>query len=194
MQAHNITGLLLSWHRGDDAALDALVPLLYDELCAMAHRRLQRERYGQTLETGALVHEAFLRLVDADQVEWQSRAHFLAVAANVMRRVVVDFARRRSAAKRGGGAPLVALEDGDPRLPALYLDAVSDLDEALSKLSSVNERAASAIEQRYFGGLSLEETAEVLGVSLATAKRDVRFAQAWLARELGERAPEPQDR
>lgn len=179
----DVTRLLSSWRAGDAAALESIVEVLYEELRVMAHRRLRQERDGHTLNTTALVHEAFLRLVDVNQVEWQGRAHFLAMAARTMRRVLVDYAHRRNALKRGGGAPHEAFED-EAYLPDDYLEAVGGLDEALTLLAIAEPRPAQAIEYRYFGGLSLEETAEVMGLSLATVKRDLRFAQAWLAREM----------
>jgi RNA polymerase sigma factor (TIGR02999 family) len=181
----DVTALLSAWREGDASARERLVALLYGDLRQLAHRRLRWERGDHTLNTTALVHEAYLRLSDVDQIAWQGRAHFLAMAARTMRRVLIDYAHRRRAAKRGGGAPHVPFDER-LHVPDTYLEALLDLDEALTRLAEEHARAAYALEQRYFGGLSLEETAEALGVSLATAKRDLRFAQAWLARELGD--------
>ena len=181
----DISQLLLALNDGDEQALDALVPLVYDQLRNVARARLRMERPDHTLNTTALVHEAYLRLVGVNQMEWKGRAHFLSMAARVMRRVLVDYAEKRNALKRGGGRPNLPLDEEALLIPEAYAEAVADLDEALKRLEAINPRLSRAIEQRYFGGLTLEETAEVLGVSLATAKRDLRFAQAWLAEELG---------
>lgn len=179
----NITRLLQQWTDGDRAALDGLVPLVYEELRSLAHRRLRTERSDHTLNTTALVHEAYVRLVDIDRIQWRDRAHFLAMASRTMRRVLVDYANARNALKRGGDLQIVPL-DGEPSVPAAFAAAVIDLDDALTRLEEASPRAASVIEHRYFGGLTLEETAAVLDVSLATVKRDLALARAWLAREL----------
>jgi RNA polymerase sigma factor (TIGR02999 family) len=179
-----VTRLLQRWSDGDQAALDQLVPLMYEPLHRLAHERRRYERSGQSLNTTALVHEAYLKLVDLRQARFRDRAHFLSMASRVMRRLLVDHARARKAGKRGAGvAPLdldeaLWISDG-------YATAVTELDEALERLEAVDPRRSQILEHRYFGGLSLEETAEVLGVSLATVKRDLRFARAWLAAELG---------
>lgn len=183
-----VTNLLQDWAGGDRGALDRLIPRLYDELRRLAHRRLHRERPDHTLGTTALVHEAYLRLVDVERAGFESRAHFLAMASRAMRRVLVDHARHRDAQKRGGGARPVTLDD------ALHLaaeDAIRflELDHALSRLESVDARQASILEQHYFGGLSVDEIAEVASVSRSTVKRDLRFARAWLATELGAAQP-----
>ena len=179
-----VTGLLRRWSDGDRAALDELMPLVYEPLRRLARRRRRDERSGLSLDTTAVVHEAYLKLVDLRQARFRDRAHFLAMASRVMRRLLVDHARARAATKRGGGVNPTALDD------SIYVSdehaaALTDLDEALVRLEAVDARRCRILEQRYFGGLSLEETAEALGVSLATVKRDLRFARAWLAAELG---------
>ena len=177
------TELLLAWGRGEQAAFDRLVPLLHDELRRLARRYMSREKPDHTLQATALVNEAYLRLIDVKNVRWQNRAHFLAMAARIMRRILVDFARAQKNAKRGGGVPPVSLDDalvvsGEP---AQNLTA---LDEALRALEVIHPRKCQVVELRFFGGLSLEETAEVLRVSRDTVKRDWRFAKLWLLREL----------
>ncbi len=182
-----ITTLLQQWSDGDRAALDRLVPAVYEQLRQLAHDRLRDERPGHTLDSTALVHEAYLRLVDLRAARFRDRAHFLAMASRVMRRVLVDYARARRARKRGTGAVPVPLEEAQ-LVPEPVLGMVEDLDEALQRLEAVDERAARIVEHRYFGGLTLEETGEVLGVSLSTVKADLRFARAWLAQALGDEA------
>ena len=183
--AGEVTVLLREWGDGSREALDRLVPLLYDQLHSLAHYRLRGEVTPPTLNTTALVHEAYLRLVDVHTARFRDRAHFLAMAARVMRRLLVDHARARRAARRGGGAVPVDLEVGDELLvSASQAEWIAELDEALERLARVDERQSRILEQRYFGGLSLEETAEAVGVSLATVKRELRFARAWLAAEL----------
>src|SRR6185436_13092073 len=166
-----VTRLLVAWGNGDQAALDELLPLVYQELHRLAHRHLGRERSGHTLETTALVHEAYLRLIDQKEVQWQNRSQFFAVAATLMRRILVDHARARQYQKRGGGAQQVsfdeALEVSDERAAEVVA-----LDEALSELARFDERKSRLVELRFFGGLSIEETAEVLGVSPGTVMRD----------------------
>ena len=180
----DVTELLLEWRRGDKAALDRLTPLVYDELRRIAHRYMRGERGGHTLETTALVNEAYLRLANQQRVEWQDRAHFFAVTAQVMRHVLIDHARRRHYAKRGGAAarqlPLEE-EHGMSHERAAELIA---LDDALDRLTRLDPRKGRVVELRYFGGLSLEETAEVLGVSVMTVRRDWRAARAWLYQAL----------
>ena len=180
-----VTELLRSWARGDQSALDRLVPLVHDELHRLAHRCMRREQAGHTLQTTALVDEAYLRLVDADNVRWEDRTHFFAIAATVMRRILVDFARARRAKKREAillKAP-VDLERLQVAAPQPDADIVA-LDDALQSLAVFDARAARVVELRYFGGLSIEETAEVLGVSPRTVKRDWAAARAWLMGEL----------
>ncbi len=181
--SQQITHLLLAWGQGDQAALEALMPLVYDELRKVAARHLRGQREGHTLQTTALVNEAYLRLIDASQVQWQNRAHFFAVAANFMRRILVDFARSRNYQKRGGGAQPVELDEAMILAPEHSADLLA-LDEALTRLQALNERQAQVVELRYFGGLSEEETAEALKVSVRTVRRDWNFARVWLHREL----------
>jgi RNA polymerase sigma factor (TIGR02999 family) len=179
-----VTSLLKRWSAGDAHARDQLIPLVYDRLRQLAHQRLRRMPGGEhSLNTTALVHETYIRLVDAAHVDLPDRAHFLALAAQVMRNLLVDHARARRAAKRGAGVAPVELEE------ALWmsdedLDTAVELHEALKRLEALNPRQGQLLEHRYFGGLSLEETAAVLGVSLATVKRELRSARAWLALEL----------
>ena len=180
-----VTELLRSWARGDRSALDRLVPLVHDELHRLAHRCMRQEQAGHTLQTTALVDEAYLRLVDADNVRWEDRRHFFAIAATVMRRILVDFARARRAKKREAillKAP-VDLERLQVAAPQPDADIVA-LDDALQSLAVFDARGARVVELRYFGGLSIEETAEVLGVSPRTVKRDWAAARAWLMGEL----------
>jgi len=166
-------------------ALDRLIPVVYDRLRALAHQRLAAAPAEHSLNTTGLVHEAYLRFVESSGATFQSRDHFLAIAAGVMRNVLVDHARARVAAKRGGGAALLELRE-EAWVTGVDLDRVEDLDEALKRLELLDERQARMIEQRYFGGLSLEEIASAMDLSLATVKRDLRSARAWLATELGE--------
>jgi RNA polymerase sigma factor (TIGR02999 family) len=184
-QRGEVTRLLVELTHGGRAALDQLFPLIYDELRQIAHRRLQFEQEGHTLDSGALVHEAYVKLADLDRMKWQNRAHFFAVAAQAMRRLLVDHATRRSAQKRGGVQQQVALDDvvlmADQRSEQLLA-----LHDALRRLEMIDERVSQVVECRFFGGMSVEETAEVLDVSTATVKRDWNMARAWLARELGE--------
>ena len=181
----DVTLLLRQWSQGDLDALNQLVPLLYAELRQLAHHRLRREQAHPVLNTTGLVHDAYLKLVDVRQARFEDRAHFLAMASRVMRRLLIDQARARRSAKRGGGAEVVDLDEALWPSPT-QADALTDLDEALKRLETMEPRQSQIVEQRYFGGLSLEETAEAMGVSLATVKRELRFAHAWLAAELGE--------
>ena len=167
-------------------ALDRLIPVVYDRLRALAHQRLAAAPGEHSLNTTGLVHEAYLRFVESSGATFQSRDHFLAIAAGVMRNVLVDHARARVATKRGGGGALLELRE-DAWVTGVDLDRVEDLDEALKRLEHLDERQARMIEQRYFGGLSLEEIAGAMDLSLATVKRELRSARAWLATELGER-------
>jgi RNA polymerase sigma factor (TIGR02999 family) len=178
----DVTGLLLAWAGGNQGALDALVPAVYAELRRQAARALRREAPGHTLHTTDLVHEAFLRLVDQRRVRWEGRAQFFGVAAETMRRVLVDHARGRHAAKRGGGARQVTL-GADVAADAGAVDVLA-LDEALGRLAELDARQARVVELRYFAGLGIEQAAEVLGVSPATVKRDWMVARVWLRREL----------
>ena len=178
-----ITRLLRRWSEGDADALDRLVPIVYDRLRQLARQRL-RGAPGATLDTTGLVHEAYLKLADAPQVTLRDRGHFLALASRVMRNLLTDHARARRAAKRGGGAEVLGLVEEAAWMPDDDLDAVTALDDALRRLEALDARQSRILEQRYFGGLSLEETAAALGVSLATVKRELRSARAWLAAEM----------
>jgi RNA polymerase sigma factor (TIGR02999 family) len=182
--SHNITHLLKEWNAGDSRALDRLTPLVYEELRHQAARYLRRERPGHTLQTTALINEAYLRLIDAKDVHWQSRAHFFAIAANLMRRILVDHARRRDAEKRGGSHIRLTLDDalGVSKEPDVDVLAI---DEALNRLANFDPQQARVVELRFFSGLSVDETAEALGVSPKTVKRDWSVARAWLRREIG---------
>jgi RNA polymerase sigma factor (TIGR02999 family) len=184
-----ITGLLKAWSLGDAAALDRLTPLVYDELRDLAHRYMRHERAGHTLQTTALVNEAYLRLVEVKGIDWQDRVHFLAVTARIMRRILVDAARARASAKRGGEMERVdhsTAVDFD-QLPAANSDRAADLlalDEALSRLTQMDPRRGQVIELRFFGGLTVEETAGILNISPQSVMRDWKLARAWLSREL----------
>lgn len=198
-----VTQLLAKWRGGNEAALGELTALIYQELRALAQRHLRRERPNHTIQRTALVHEAFVRLINQQSVDWQSRAHFFALASNLMRRILVDHARARLAEKRGGGAAVVSLDEimspldaedagasGSAHVPEpQHIDGETDddvaaIDTALTRLASLDERQARIVEMRYFGGLTIEETAEVLGISDATVKREWTLARAWLRREL----------
>ena len=179
----DVTGLLRQWERGDHDALNRLVPLVYAELREIARRRLGGERAARSISPTVLVHDAYLKLMDVRQARFQDRAHFLAMASRVMRRLLIDRARARRAARRGGGAELVEWHD-DLVASDAHAEALTDLDEALTRLEAIDPRQGQIVEQRYFGGLTLEETAEAIGVSLATVKRELRFAHAWLGAAL----------
>ncbi len=178
-----ITRLLKAWGQGDQAALDRLTPAVYDELRRMARRYMRRERDGHTLQTTALVNEAYLRLVDVHNVSWQDRAHFFAVSAQMMRRILVDAARARASERRGGGAVRAELEE-IPDLSSGRDREIVAIDDALKELAEMDPRKARVVELRFFGGLSVEESAEVLKVSPQTVLRDWKLAKAWLMREL----------
>ncbi|HEX7173986.1 MAG TPA: sigma-70 family RNA polymerase sigma factor [Pyrinomonadaceae bacterium] len=181
---NEITGLLVAWGGGDESALERLMPLVYDELRRLARRYMSHERPGHTLQTTALVNEAYLRLVNWQEVRWQNRAHFFAVSAQMMRRILVDFARDRQYLKRGGGALRVSLAEAASFSVGRDEDLVA-LDEALTALAEMDRRKARVVEMRFFGGLSVREVAEVLNVSEETVMRDWRLAKVWLLRELG---------
>ncbi len=185
-RARDVTELLLAWRQGDAAALQELVPLVYRELRRLAHAQRRGEPPGEILQTTGLVHEAYLRIVDADRVPWQNRAHFFAIAARLMRQVLVDEARRRVAAKRGGADRPLPLQDALDASPRRPRELVA-LDDALAALERVDARRAKVVELRYFGGLSVKETAEVLEVSADTVTRDWNRARVWLLIELGGR-------
>jgi RNA polymerase sigma factor (TIGR02999 family) len=180
-----VTRLLLAWNEGEQAALDKLIPLVYAELRRVAHRYMRRERLGHSLQTAALVNEAYLRLIDARNVRWQNRAHFFAISAQLMRRILVHSARSRNFAKRGGGAQRVCFDEALVGSKEQGQDLVA-LDDALTTLAATDPRKSQVVELRCFGGLSVEETAEVLKVSPDTVLRDWRLAKAWLAREMRE--------
>jgi RNA polymerase sigma factor (TIGR02999 family) len=182
-----VTNLLQAWSAGDDGALERLVPLVEEELRRLARVYMARERQAHTLQVTALVNEAFLRLTDARRLDWQDRGHLLGIAARLMRRVLVDHARARRSRKGGGWAQRVSLTGSLPASPEpdLNLDVVA-LDRALTNLAAVDERKSRMIELRFFGGLTVEETADVLHVSIGTVKRDWRLAKLWLLRELNE--------
>lgn len=181
--AENITDLLVSYGRGDKESLDKLMPVVYDELRRQAARYLRREQPGHTLQTTALIHEAYVRLVDQRNVQWQNRAHFFGIAAQMMRRILVDHARTKKRAKRGGSDIKVSLDDATVAVKGQNLDVVA-IDEALSRLAKIDEQQSRVVELRFFSGLTVEETAEVMGISPATVKRDWSMAKAWLHREL----------
>jgi RNA polymerase sigma factor (TIGR02999 family) len=178
-----VTQLLVAWRNGDQNARDELMPLVYQELHGLAHQYMSRERPGHTLQTSALVNEAFLRLADQRDVQWQNRAHFIGIAGQMMRRILVDYARNRGYAKRGGGAVQVSLDE-ELIVSNERTAAIVALDDALQKLAGLDERKSRLVELRFFGGLSIEETAEVLGVSPGTVMRDWTLAKAWLRREM----------
>ena len=186
MQTHSpkeITQLLVAWSDGDEAALEQLSPLVYEELHRLAHRYMRGERPGHTLQTTALVNEAYLRLIDWKNVRWQNRAHFFGVSAQLMRRILVDFARARDYQKRGGALRAVTLNDEVGVTNEKAIDLVA-LDEALLSLAKLDPRQSKVVELRFFGGLTNEEAAEVLKVSVGTVRRDWSLARAWLHREL----------
>ena len=187
----DVTRLLREWQAGSGPALERLIPLVYDELHALASRYLSRERRDHTLQTTALVNEAFVKLAGQRKVDWQSRAHFFGIAAKLMRRILVDHARRDGRVKRGGGAPHLPLDDFDPPAPGAAVDPVDAcvLDTALARLEALDPQQGRVVELRFFGGMTIEETAEVMGISPATIKREWAVARAWLYRELTADAP-----
>ncbi len=185
--SNQVTELLVRWRGGDKAALDALMPLVYSELRRIANRYLQGERSDHTLQSTALVHEAYVRMTNQQLPQWQNRAHFFAVAAQLMRQILVDHARTHRASKRGGDAYKLALEDAEEQHQPVDLDIVA-LDDALKTLAAMDSQQSRVVELKFFGGLSNEDTAEVLGVSTSTVKRDWTTARAWLFRELNRSA------
>lgn len=187
--SQQVTQLLMDWRNGERAAFDKLMPLIYEELRKLAKRYMKRERIDHTLQTTALVNEAYLRLVDQNEIDWQSRAHFYAVASQVMRHLLVDYARSRNYAKRGGGARQITLDETAVVSRERDSNLIA-LDEALNRLAAIDPRKSRIVELRYFGGMSVEETGEVLAVSAITVKREWLKAKAWLYRELG---PENRD-
>ena len=192
MRTHSpkeITRLLVAWGDGDQAALNELTPLVHEELRRLAHHYMGGERAGHTLQTTALVNEAYVRLIDWKNVRWQSRAHFFGVSAQLMRRILVDFARARGYQKRGGAALAVSLDEAALVSDDKRADLVA-LDEAMESLAKLNARQSKVVELRFFGGLSVDETAEVLKVSSGTVERDWSLARAWLYRELAKSSDE----
>jgi len=183
---HDLTLLLHDWHRGDQAALDKIIPRVYAELRRLAHIYMVREQPGHVLQTTALIHEAFLRLVQADNIEWQNRAHFFAISASLMRRVLVEFARSRGTRIRGADSPPVSFDESFVASPANDPDLIA-IDDALNSLAEVDARQAKIVELRFFGGLTEEETATVLGISRLTVIRDWKSAKLWLLHELRHR-------
>ena len=182
-----VTHLLLAWRQGEKEALGRLIPLVYEELRRLAHSYMRNERKGHTLQTTALVNEAYLRLVDCSKVNWQNRSHFLAICAQMMRRILVDYARSHRSQKRGGSAERISLEECNIVSAGPDPDLI-EIDEALRSLAQVDARKCQIVELRFFGGLTAEETSEVIGVSPDTVLRDWKFSRAWLARELKKKA------
>ncbi len=180
---HDLTQLLLAWRNGDEQALEKLTPLVYDELRRLARGYLRRERADHTLQATALVNEAYLQLIGQPNVDWRDRAHFFGIAARLMRQILVDHARAHAAAKRGRGEQALPLDEAIG-IPGTTTPDVIALDDALKDLARMDERKSRIIELRYFGGLSIEETAEVAGLSIATVRRDLRMAEAWLGRQI----------
>lgn len=178
-----ITQLLIAWRNGEARALDELMPLVHRELKRIARNYMRRQRVGHTLQTTALVNEAFVRLVDSNKVNWQDRSHFFAISAQLMRRILVDIARRKNSSKRGGDRVQVTLADEVKAAPGHDTDVVA-LDEALKRLAQLNSRQCQIVELKYFGGLTEEEIAETLEISVRTVRRDWNLARAWLFREL----------
>ena len=185
---NEITKLLHNWQGGDRAALDALVPVVYKELHRLAHCELRKERPDHTLQSAALVHEAYFRLLGQKPPQWESRTHFFAIAAQLMRQILVDYARRRRASKRGSGVCMLTLEDAValPQRKDKDVDVIA-LDDALNTLAELDPRQSRVVELRFFAGLSLEETSEVMGIATATVQRDWTAARAWLHREISRR-------
>jgi RNA polymerase sigma factor (TIGR02999 family) len=187
LKAGDLTGLLIEWGQGDKAALDRLTPLVYDEIRRIAHRYVQREREGQTLQTTALVNEAYLRLAGSTNISWQNRAHFFAVTAQVMRRILIDHARRRQYVKHGGEVQRVPFETAISEAAVMSQPRAAELlalNDALDELAKLDPRKGQVVELRYFGGLNIEETAKVLDVSPMTVRRDWRAAKAWLYKKV----------
>jgi RNA polymerase sigma factor (TIGR02999 family) len=184
-----VTQLLLDWSNGDKAALDKLIPLVYEELHRLAHHYMGRERPGHTLQTTAIVNEAYTHLINQREVQWQNRAHFFGIASHLMRHILSGYARSRQCAKRGGGAHQVGLEEAMLVSEERVAEMVA-LDDALDSLAQIDERKSRIVEMRFFGGMSIEETAEVLGVSPGTVMRDWTLAKAWLRCEMDKEGPD----
>ena len=184
---HEVTRLLRAWGSGDDGALERLMPLVYNELHRLAHRYMAGEHPGQTLQTTALVHEVYLRLIGANDIDWQNRAHFYGLCARLMRRILIDFARSRNFQKRGGQIPHIELEEAVTVSQVMGSELVA-VDEALKRLATIDARKSEVVELRFFGGLTVAETAAALRVSEETVMRDWKLAKAWLLRELSREA------
>ncbi len=180
---HEVTRLLREWSEGDQTALEQLIPLVYDELHRLAHQYMRREKPGHFLQTSALINEAYMRLVDQPQIRWENRTHFFGIAARLMRRILVDEARKRNSAKRGGRLIQVSLDEAAAISQGQAANVVA-LDDALKSLETVDARQSEIVELRFFGGLSIDETAEVLKVSPGTVMRDWTFARAWLRQQM----------
>ena len=178
-----VTQLLVDWGNGNQAALDRLMPLVYTELRQLAHRYMRRERPGHTMQTTALIHEAYLRLVDQNQVRWQHQAHFFGIAARLMRQILIEHARSHTRAKRGGGVGTISLDEA-AIVSQARATALLALDDALERLATIDPRKSQVVELRFFGGLSVEEAAQVLNIAPNTVLRDWRMAKAWLRREI----------
>jgi RNA polymerase sigma-70 factor, ECF subfamily len=187
VSTHEVTRLLQAWGAGDERALERLMPLVYNELHRLAHRYMAGEQPGQTLQTTALVHEVYLRLVDVNNIDWQDRAHFYAICARLMRRILVDFARSRNYQKRGGHFPHIELEKA-VTVSAVVGSELLAVDEALKELAKLDQRKSEVVELRFFGGLTVEQVAAALKVSPETVMRDWKLAKAWLLRELSHEA------
>src|SRR5246127_708636 len=187
VSTHHVTQLLVAWRAGDESALNRLMPLVYNELHRLARRYMAGEQTGHPLQTTALVHEVYLRLVDANTIEWQDRAHFYAICARLMRRILVDFARSRNYQKRGGGLAHIQLEEA-VTVSAVVGSELLAVDEALKELAKLDRRKSEVVELRFFGGLTVEEVAAALKVSPETVMRDWKLAKAWLLRELSHEA------
>jgi len=185
LESPDVTQLLKDWSGGDEAAVDKLMPLVHEELRRLAHQYMRREKPGHTLQTSALVNEAYVRLVDQSKIQWESRAHFFGIAARLMRQILVDQARRKNFAKRGGGAIRVSLDSANAIAQEQSANVMA-LDEALKTLEQTDLRKSQIVELRFFGGMSIEETAEALKISPGTVMREWTFARAWLRKEMGQ--------
>lgn len=185
-ESHRITRLLADWSKGNDAALEILMPLIYEELRRMARRYMRRQPLGHTLQTTALIHEAYLKLAGQEECEWQDRTHFFGAAAQAMRHILVDYARQKKSKKRGGSAQRVTLDE-NAVVSAETSDEIIALDEALRALAELDERKTRVVELKFFGGLTIKEIADVLKISPKTVKRDWRFARTWLLHELSKK-------
>jgi RNA polymerase sigma-70 factor, ECF subfamily len=188
VSTHQVTQLLVAWRAGDEGALNRIMPLVYNELRQLARRYMAAEHTGHPLQTTALVHEVYLRLVDANTIDWQDRAHFYAICARLMRRILVDFARSRNYQKRGGGLAHIQLEEA-ATVPEAVGSEMLAVDEALKQLAAIDSRKSEVVELRFFGGLTVEEIAAALRVSPETVMRDWKLAKAWLLRELSHETP-----